>query len=71
MAARQIAMVHLLFNLTAITLIFSIPRAADVPIRMAQRLAVVADKSKRWAFAYIIGMFYGVPAALFFISKLF
>ena len=71
MAARQIAMVHLLFNLTAITLIFSIPRAADVPIRMAQRLAMVADKSKRWAFAYIIGMFYGVPAALFFISKLF
>jgi hypothetical protein len=36
---------------------------------MAQRLAVVADRSKRWAFIYIVGMFYGVPALLFFISN--
>ena len=69
MAARQIAMVHLLFNLTGIILLYSVPRAVDVPIGMAQRLAVVADHSKRWAFIYIVGMFYGVPALLFFISN--
>jgi sodium-dependent phosphate cotransporter len=71
MAARQIALVHLLFNLTGIILLYSIPRAVDVPIGMAQRLAVVADRSKRWAFVYIVGMFYGFPAALFFLSKAF
>ena len=69
MAARQIAMVHLLFNLTGIILLYSVPRAVDVPIGMAQRLAVVADHSKRWAFIYIVGMFYGVPALLYFISN--
>ena len=69
MAARQIAMVHLLFNLTGIVLLYSIPRAVEVPIGMAQRLAVIADDSKRWAFVYIVGMFYGVPALLFFVSS--
>ena len=71
LAARQIALVHLLFNLTGITLLYSIPRAVDLPIGMARRLAVVADRSKRWAFVYIVGMFYGLPAALFFLSKAF
>lgn len=70
LAARQIAFVHLLFNLTGIILIYSIPRAIEVPIGMAQRLAVVADRSKRWAFFYIVGMFYGLPALIFFISTL-
>ena len=45
MAARQIAIVHLLFNLTGITLLYTIPRAVDVPIGMARRLALVADRS--------------------------
>ncbi len=71
LAARQIALVHLLFNLTAITLLYSIPRAVEVPISMAQRLAVVADRSKRWAIVYIIGMFYGLPAVLYFLSTVF
>jgi sodium-dependent phosphate cotransporter len=71
MAARQIALVHLLFNLTGITLLYSIPRAVELPIAMAQRLALVADHSKRWAFTYIVGMFYGLPALLFFVSQYF
>jgi sodium-dependent phosphate cotransporter len=71
LAARQIALVHLLFNLSGITLLYSIPRAVELPIAMAQRLALVADRSKRWAFTYIVGMFYGLPALLFFVSQYF
>jgi sodium-dependent phosphate cotransporter len=70
LAARQIAIVHLLFNLTGITLLYGIPRAVELPIGMARRLAVVADRSKRWAFVYIVGMFYGLPALLLLLSRL-
>ena len=69
-AARQIAIVHLLFNVTGIVLIYAIPKAIDVPIRLSTRLAEVADRSKTWAIAYIVGIFYGLPALILFVSKL-
>jgi sodium-dependent phosphate cotransporter len=70
LAARQIAVVHLLFNVTAIVGIYAIPRAIELPLGMATRMANLADRSKRWAILYIVGIFYGLPALLFIISKL-
>jgi solute carrier family 34 (sodium-dependent phosphate cotransporter) len=70
LAARQIAVVHLLFNMTAIGLIYAIPKAIEVPLTLAARMAAIADRSKRWAILYIVGIFYGLPALLFMISKM-
>jgi len=66
--ARQIAIVHLLFNLTG-TLLFYVPSyTRKWPMHAAQRLARVASKSRRWALVYVLIAFYGVPALLIFIG---
>jgi len=57
-----IALVHLLFNLSATLLIFPVQRIRNIPIRAAERLAEIAVRSRRWALLYVIGLFYGLPA---------
>jgi len=69
LAARQIAVVHLTFNLSGI-LIWYVPKVTrGVPVRAAEWLAEVATRSKRTAVAYVLAVFYGVPAAIFFLSR--
>lgn len=57
-----IALVHLLFNLSATLLIFPIPRIRRIPLIAAEKLADIAVNSRRWALLYVIILFYGVPA---------
>lgn len=65
-AARQIALVHLLFNLIA-TLLFYVPSVTRRwPMWAAQRLARLASRNRAAALAYVVGIFYGVPAILVF-----
>ena len=69
LAARQIAIVHLLFNLGGI-LVWYVPRPArELPLRAAEWLAEVATSSKRLAIGYVLGVFYVLPAAVFFLSR--
>ncbi len=66
-AARQIALVHLLFNLVA-TLLFYVPKSTRKwPMYAAQRLARVASRNRAAALAYVLGLFYGLPAILVFV----
>jgi sodium-dependent phosphate cotransporter len=69
MAGRQIALVHLLFNLTGIALVYAIPRAKDLPVYLACRLADVAVRSKATALIYLVGAFYLLPAGLFLLFR--
>jgi sodium-dependent phosphate cotransporter len=57
-----IALVHLLFNLSATLLIFPNPRIRRIPLRLSRRLAAVAVRSRRLALVYVVGLFYGLPA---------
>ena len=57
-----IALVHLLFNLSATLLIFPNPRIRRIPLRLSRRLAAVAVRSRKLALAYVVGLFYGLPA---------
>lgn len=65
-----IALVHLLFNLTATLLIFPIDRLRNLPIRAAERLASVAVRSRRWALLYVLLLFYGVPAIFALLNQI-
>jgi len=67
--AVQIAMVHLLFNLSGIVLIYPIERIRRIPLAMAEWLAGVAVRSKRNAVLFVLGVFYGLPALLVFVSR--
>ncbi len=65
-----IAVVHLLFNLTATVLIFPVERIRNLPLAAARRLAAVAVNSKRWALLYVILLFYGLPALFAVLNRL-
>ncbi len=67
----MIALVHLLFNLTATLLIFPVERVRNIPLAAARRLAAVAVDSKRWAIIYVLGLFYGIPAVFAVLNRLF
>jgi len=63
-AARQIALVHLGFNLSGIA-IWYVPRSLrQLPLWLAERFAEFATQHKRWALFYVAGTFYGIPALI-------
>ena len=69
-AGLQIALVHLLFNMSATLVIYPIPRIRAIPIRAAESLAAFASRSRGWAIVYIVVLFYGIPALLAYLSNL-
>jgi sodium-dependent phosphate cotransporter len=56
-----IALVHLLFNVSATLLIYPFPKIREIPLNAARRLAAIAVNSRRWALIYVLVLFYGVP----------
>ena len=62
--AMQIALVHLLFNLFGIFLIYVLPFLRGVPPAIATHLADLAQRSKLYVGAYIGGVFFGLPLLL-------
>ncbi|MGE0710032.1 MAG: Na/Pi symporter [Planctomycetota bacterium] len=69
-AARQIALVHLLFNLAGILVWYAPPLLRDVPLKAAEWLADLAHRKRRMAVAYVVVVFYVAPALIFFLSRL-
>ncbi len=56
-----VAIVHFLFNVCGTLLIYPFPRIREIPLNAARRLAAIAVESRKWALAYVLGLFYGIP----------
>ena len=56
-----IALVHVLFNVIGILIIYPIPRIRYLPVFLAEKLAGIAMTRKWLAVAYVIGVFIVVP----------
>ncbi len=69
--ALQIALVHLIYNTAAVSFIYGIKNLRKVPIRGALWLAKLATERKSIALLYIVGVFFGLPAILIFITNQF
>lgn len=69
--ALEIAFVHVLFNVFAVALIFSVPFLRDLPIRGAEWLGYLASERKIWAVAWVVGVFFILPALLIGATLLF
>lgn len=69
--ALQIALVHLFFNLMAIILIYVLPVLRQLPVQMAETLAMFAQKNKLYVVAYIGGVFFVIPLLIIGISQIF
>ena len=60
--ALQIAMVHLLYNLLGVGVVYGVPWLRSLPMQGAEYLATVAAERPPLALAYIVLMFFGMPA---------
>jgi sodium-dependent phosphate cotransporter len=69
-AGLTIALVHFLFNMSGILLIFPVQRIREIPLTGARWLAETATKSRRWAIVYVAALFYLVPALFAVINNL-
>ena len=67
----EIALVHVLFNLSGIALIYPVPFIRRLPLVAARSLAASAVESRKWALLYVVGLFYGLPAILVVLNKFF
>jgi len=69
--AMIIAFAHFLFNLTGAVFIYPIKWCRIVPIHAAKWLGNLAAEKKRYAIAYVLGVFFFFPALLILISRFF
>jgi sodium-dependent phosphate cotransporter len=70
-SAVTIAFAHFLFNLTGTVLIYPIKFIRMVPISLAKAFGNLAATKRRYAFIYVLGVFFVTPTLLIIISKLF
>jgi solute carrier family 34 (sodium-dependent phosphate cotransporter) len=56
-----IALVHTLFNLTALAMIYPIKRVRLLPVQMAEKLASLAVSHRSVVVGYVLGLFLVVP----------
>ena len=69
-AAISIAFAHFLFNFFGVVFIYPFRFAREVPIAMATWLGNLAHKKRRYAFIYVISLFFLVPTGLIVLSKI-
>ena len=68
-AAVTVALVHLLFNLSGILLIYPIPTFRRIPIRLARTLALATSKNRWVALYYMLGVFFIMPLIFVLLSR--
>jgi sodium-dependent phosphate cotransporter len=69
--AMQIAIIHLLFNLLSVILIYSIPFLREIPLKAAVKLADLAQQNKMYVLGYILAVFFLIPLVAIALTKLF
>jgi sodium-dependent phosphate cotransporter len=68
--ALQIALVHLLYNVIGVVVIYGIPFLRKIPIWCAETLAEATMKNKIYAAVYIVSVFFIIPGILIGTSQL-
>lgn len=66
-AGLTIALVHTLFNVTAITVMFPFRPIRELPVRLAERFASVAVDHRSLVFVYLFGLFLVLPLLAVFL----
>ena len=68
-AGLEIALVHLLFNVSGIVLVYPIPEVRRVPLSLARSIGRMAMKSRQLTVFMIAALFYGVPALFLALAR--
>ncbi|MEA1953395.1 MAG: Na/Pi symporter [Campylobacterota bacterium] len=62
--ALQIALIHFLYNLIGVVVIYGIKPLREIPIIAAEKLAQLAQKRKIYIAVYVLSVFFILPALL-------
>ncbi len=62
--ALQIALAHFLYNLIGVVVVYGTPWLRRVPLHGAQWIAEIGPERKGLALAYILSVFFAIPAVL-------
>lgn len=68
--ALQIALVHMIYNVLGVVVIYGVPFLRNIPLASAGKLAEAAVSNKLYAIGYILGVFFIIPAILIVGSNL-
>jgi len=68
-AGLEIALVHLLFNLSGIVLIYPVPAVRARPLSLARLLTRAAVRSPKVTALWIGALFYGIPALVLLVDR--
>jgi sodium-dependent phosphate cotransporter len=68
--ALQIALIHFLYNLIGVLVIYTIPLLRDIPIKAAEMLSSLAQKNKLYVAGYMLLVFVIIPLILIGTSEL-
>lgn len=60
-AALTIALIHFMYNLIGVIVIYGIPFLRNIPPKASTWLGELASEQKMYAFAYIVGVFFVLP----------
>lgn len=66
-AGLTIALVHTLFNLAAMAIIFPIAKIRDIPIHLAERMSEAATRNRLIVLVYVAGLFVVIPLLAIFL----
>ena len=66
----EIALVHLMFNVTGTLIIYPLKVTRSVPLKLARYLTTLALRSRKLTLFWVAALFYGVPAVLLFVNRL-
>ena len=67
--AVTVALVHLLFNLTGIAIIYPLTPLRNIPVRLARLLALQTVRRKWFALVYMLGVFFAMPLLFVLIDR--
>ncbi len=67
--AVTVALVHLLFNISGILIIYPVRAVRNIPLHLARGLASRTAEKKYYAFLYMIGVFFIMPLIFVLIDK--
>lgn len=64
-----IALVHMLFNVSAVAVIFPVRQVRMIPVRLAERAADLAVDRHALVLAYVVGFFFVIPLVGIFLIR--
>jgi sodium-dependent phosphate cotransporter len=68
-AAVTVALVHFLFNVSGILILYPVPRIRRIPIQLAKGLAQATSHNRMIALYYMLGVFFILPLVFVLVSR--